>query len=130
MASQGFCPSSHFCEFFFVCVINPDRLTKFVSVLHHHADRLFFECYLFIHVWLLWVFPDARGLSLVAVIGFSSWWLPLLRNTGARHPGFSSCSVQAQLLCGMWDLPRSGIKLMSTALPGGFLTTKPAGKSH
>ena len=50
-------------------MINPDSLTKFVSVLHHHANRLFFECYLFIHVWLLWVFTDARGLSLVAVHG-------------------------------------------------------------
>ncbi|KAI4543884.1 hypothetical protein MG293_006678 [Ovis ammon polii] len=30
--------------------------------------------------------------------------------------GFSSCDIQAQLLCGMWDLPEPGIKLMSNAL--------------
>ena len=28
----------------------------------------------------------------------------------------------------MWDLPRSGIKLMSPALASGFFTTEPAGK--
>ena len=52
-----------------MCVINPDSLIKFASVLHHRADRLFFKSYLFVYVWLLWVFPDARGLSLVAVHG-------------------------------------------------------------
>ena len=28
----------------------------------------------------------------------------------------------------MWDLPRPGIKRMSTALAGGFFTTEPPGK--
>ena len=31
---------------------------------------------------------------------------------------------------GMWDPPRPGIKPMSPALAGGFLTTGPPGKSH
>ena len=30
----------------------------------------------------------------------------------------------------MWDLPRPGIKPMSPALAGGFLTTEPQGKSQ
>ena len=30
---------------------------------------------------------------------------------------------------GMWNLPGSGIKLVSPALAGGFLTTGPPGKS-
>ena len=34
--------------------------------------------------------------------------------------GFSSCDIQAQLLCGMWDLPEPGIKLMSSALASRF----------
>ena len=63
--------------------------------------------------------------------------LLLLRST---HGGFSSCGFQAlehrlnncgtlaQLLRGMWDLPRSGIKPMSPALTGGFIPTDPPGK--
>ena len=32
----------------------------------------------------------------------------------------SSCGAQAQLLLGMWNLPRPGIEPMSPALAGGF----------
>ena len=64
--------------------------------------------FLFIHsfiLWLRWVFVAARGLSLVAVsggysslrcTGFSLPWLLLLRSTGSRHAGFSSCGMWAQ----------------------------------
>ena len=41
----------------------------------------------------------------------------------------SSCGARAQLLHGMWDLPRPGIKPLPPALAGGFLTTVPPGKS-
>ena len=37
----------------------------------------------------------------------------------------SSCGPQAQLFQGIWDLPRPGIKPASSALAGGFLTTRP-----
>ena len=40
----------------------------------------------------------------------------------------NSCGSQAQLLRGMWDLPGSGIELVSLALAGGFFTTEPPGK--
>ena len=40
----------------------------------------------------------------------------------------SSCGSRAQLLCGMWDLPRPGLKPVSPALAGGFSTTAPPGK--
>ena len=49
---------------------------------------------LFIYFWLCWVSVAARGLSLVVVsggysslwcVGFSLWWLLLLRSTGSRH---------------------------------------------
>ena len=42
--------------------------------------------------------------------------------------GLSSCGAQAELLQGMWDLPRQGIKPMSPALAGRFLTTGPPKK--
>ena len=43
----------------------------------------------------------------------------------------SSCGSQAQLLHGMWDLPRPGLEPVSPALAGGFSTTLLPGKpSH
>ena len=128
---------------------------------------LFFKIYLFwlrrilvevcglfffflIYFWLCWVFVAARRLSLVAVsggysslrcTGFSLRWLLLLRSTGFRRKGFSSCGsralehrlsscgAQAQLLSSMWDLPGPGLEPESPALAGGFLTTAQPGKS-
>ena len=61
--------------------------------------------------------------SVVAERGLSS------RGTWALECRFSSCGAQALLLHSMWDLPGPGIKPMSPALAGGFLTTVPPGKS-
>ena len=81
------------------------------------------------------------GYSFLRCAGFSLWWLPLLQSTGSRCVGFSSCGLQAlecrlssccsqaYLLHGMWDLPGPGLKPMSPALAGGFLTTAPPEKS-
>ena len=52
----------------------------------------------------------------------------MLRSTGSRHAGFSSCGSQAKFLRGMWDLPGPGLEPVSPALAGGFLTTEPPGK--
>ena len=40
----------------------------------------------------------------------------------------SNCGSRAQLLRGMWDLPKPGLKPVSPALAGRFLTTAPPGK--
>ena len=40
----------------------------------------------------------------------------------------SSCGSRAQLLRGMWDLPRPGLEPVSPALAGRFSTTAPPGK--
>ena len=48
-------------------------------------------------------------------------------NLQAPELGLTSCGPLAQLPCGMWDLPRPGIELVSLALQGGFLTTGPPG---
>ena len=42
----------------------------------------------------------------------------------------SSCGSWAQLLRGMWDLPRPGLEPVSPALAGRFSTTAPPGKPH
>ena len=73
-------------------------------------------------------------------VGFSLQWLLLLRSTGSRCAGFSSCGsralerrlsscgARASLLHGMWDLPGPGIEPVSPALAGRFLSTAPPGK--
>ena len=40
----------------------------------------------------------------------------------------SSCGAWAQLLRGMWDLPRPGLEPVSPELAGRFSTTAPPGK--
>ena len=92
--------------------------------------------YLFIYFWLCWVFVSVRGLSLVAASGghLSSWCagLSLSRPLVAEHRlqtrRLSSCGSWAQLLRGMWDLPRPGLESVSPALAGGFSITAPPGK--
>ena len=42
----------------------------------------------------------------------------------------SSCDSRAQLLHGMWDLPRPGLEPVSPALAGRFSTTAPPGKPN
>ena len=42
----------------------------------------------------------------------------------------SSCGSRAQLLRGMWELPRPGLEPESPALAGRLLTTAPPGKPN
>ena len=74
--------------------------------------------------------------------GFSVWWLLLLQSMGSRACGLShsslqalehgvnSCHPRASLHQGMWNPPRSGIKLPSPALAVRFLTSEPPEKPH
>ena len=80
--------------------------------------------------------------------GYSSLWCEashcadLLQSAGSRLLGFGSCSSQAlecrfshcgaqtQLLCSPWNLPGPGIKPVSPALAGRFITTGLPGKCH
>ena len=92
--------------------------------------------------------PWCAGFSLVVVsgaplqlqcTGFSLQWA-LLWSTGSRVWGLqqlrswalehrlNSCGLWAQLLRGIWGLPRSVIKPISPALAGGFYTIEPPGK--
>ena len=42
--------------------------------------------------------------------------------------GLGNCDALAQLLHGMWNLPRPGLKPVSPALAGRFFTTEPPRK--
>ena len=77
--------------------------------------------------WLCWVFVAARGLSLVAAsggysslwcTGFLLQWLLLLRSTGSRHVGFSSCGAWASVVLahGLQQLWRAGCRVQAQQL--------------
>ena len=104
-------------EFKFQCLEikfywNTDMLTHFLLffygifvLLIYVSSFYFLNLFLFIYFWLRWAFVATHGLSLVAVsggysslwcVGFSLRWLLLLRSTGSRHTGFSSCGTRAQ----------------------------------
>ena len=69
-----------------------------------------------------------RGPLFIAVRGA----LPIVASLVAEHRlqmrRLSSCGSRAQLLRGMWYLPRPGLEPVSPALAGGFSTTAPPGK--
>ena len=48
----------------------------------------------------------------------------------ALEDGLSSCGTPAWLLCGIWNLPGPGIKPLSPAPAGGFLSIVTKGKSR
>ena len=129
--------------------LNTTFLVPEMQILLFFFFFLIYVFILFISFWLRWVFLAACVLSLVAAsrgysslwcAGFSLWWLFLLRSSGSRHAGFSSCGLRAlerwlsscgawaSLLRGMWELPGPGLEPLSPALAGGFLTTAPPGK--
>ena len=99
--------------------------------------------YLFIYLFLIYLFLAVLGLHFCAR-AFSSCgkWGPLfiavrgpliiVASLVAEHRlqtrRLSSCGSQAQLLRGMWDLPRPGLEPMFPALAGRFSTTAPPGK--
>ena len=115
-----------------VCsVFSSNHTIFFLFVL---AILIFF---LLIYLWLCWVFVSVCGLSLVG-----GEWGPLF--IAARGPltvvaslvaehrlqtrRLRNCGSRAQLLRGMWDLPRPGLEPVSPALAGRLSTTAPPGK--
>ena len=86
-------------------------------------------------VLLSGVFVAVHGLSLLLVSGATVWlqglslrWPLLLQSTGPRARAQQAWCT-GLLLWGLWGLPGPGIKLVSPALAGGFLTTIPPRKS-
>ena len=85
---------------------------------------------LFIFIfWLWWIFIAVSGLSLVALCRFP-FEVSCLVAEHELECRLSSCCTWALLLQNMWDLPRPGIKPISPALAGGFLTIEPPRKSY
>ena len=72
---------------------------------------------------------------LVAERGLQGTWASVVLACGlsscssqALEHQLSSCGIWAQLLCSIWDLPRSRIKPTFPVLAGRFCTTEPQGQ--
>ena len=69
-----------------------------------------------------------RGPLFIAVRGPLTIAASLVEEHRLQTHRLSSCGSQAQLPCGMWDLPRPGLEPVSPALAGRFSTAAPPGK--
>ena len=69
-----------------------------------------------------------RGPLFITVCGPLTIAASLVVEHRVQTRRLSSCGSWAQLLRGMWDLPRPGLEPVSPALAGRFSTTVPPGK--
>ena len=69
-----------------------------------------------------------RGPLFIAVRGPLTIAASLVAEHTLQTRRLSNCGSRAQLLRGMWDLPRPGLEPVSPALAGRFSTTAPPGK--
>ena len=125
---------------------------KKVTFSFHYNSYYFSLCYIYLslklsqrffgHVFILAVLgvPCCVDFSVVVTSGatLQLWCVGFvcggffvkhgLQDSWALQHRFNSCGEPAQLLCSMWDLPRSGIKPVPLALAGRFFTTEPPGE--
>ena len=69
-----------------------------------------------------------RGPLFIAVRGPLTVAASLIAEHSLQTRRLSNCGSRAQLLRGMWDLPRPGLEPVCPALAGRFSTTVPPGK--
>ena len=108
--------------------------------LHWQAGSFFFLLYLFTYLFLAVLglrfcaraFSSCgeRGPLFIAVRRPLTIAASLIAEHKLQTRRLSSCGSRAQLLGGMWDLPRPGLEPVSPALAGRFSTTAPPGKSR
>ena len=77
-------------------------------------------------------FPNCgkRGPLLITVRGPLTIAAPPVAEHRLQARRLSNCGSRAQLLRGIWDLPRPGPEPVSPALAGRFPTTAPPGKPY
>ena len=96
----------------------------------------FFNLFFYLFIAVLGLRFCARAFSscgkwwplFIAVRGPLTIAAPLVVEHRLQTRRLSNCDSRAQLLRGMWDIPGPGLKPVSPALAGGFLTTAPPGK--
>ena len=95
--------------FMYVCM--------YVCMAFRFCARAFFSC-------------GKRGPLFIAVRGPLTIAASLVAEHRLQTRRFSNCGSRAELLRGMWDLPRPGLEPACPALAGRFSTTAPPGKPH
>ena len=102
--------------FFFFFFLNNFYFYLFMAVLGlRFCARAFSSC-------------GKRGPLFIAVHGPLTIAASLVAEHRLQTRRLSNCGSRAQLLRGMWDLPRPGLEPVSPALAGRFSTTAPPGK--
>ena len=110
------CSSDLIVIFFFKILFIYLFLYLFLAVLGlHFCVRAFFSC-------------GKWGPLFIAMRGPLTVAASLVAEHRLQTRRLSSCGSRAQLLRGMWDLPRPGLEPVSPALAGRFSTTAPPGK--
>ena len=69
-----------------------------------------------------------RGPLFIAACGPLTIAASLVADHRLQTRRLSNCGSRAQVLRGMWDLPRPGLEPVSPALAGRLSTTAPSGK--
>ena len=138
---------SHY-QICFVDILSQSVACLFIFLTSIFAEQKFKKNF-FINVFILFLAVLGLHCCMRAFSSCSEWELLFVAvrrlliavaSLAAKHR-LQACGIQqlwhtgsvvvahgAQLLCGMWDLPRPGLEPMSPALADGFLTTVPPGK--
>ena len=113
---------------------NPMKQKVLSSYFYFSGDSFAFFLFLFLAVLGLRFCARAfsscgeRGPLFIAVRGPLTIVASLVAEHRLQTRSLSSCGSRAQLLRGMWDLPRPGLEPVSPALADRFSTTAPPGK--
>ena len=155
IASERSCPCeslptlnpSYCCQSDLFKIVIIDNLMEHIKCIRHwvlYTERtnFFFSKFIYLFIYLFLVVLGLsfcarassscgeRGPLFIAVRGPLTIAASLIAEHRLQTHRLSSCGSQAQLLRGMWDLPRPGLEPVSPALAGGFSTTAPPGKPH
>ena len=111
-------------------------ITSTLSIVVFFMDLINLFIYLFMAVLGLRFCARAfsscgkRGPLFISVRGPLTIAASLVVEHRLQTRRLNSCGSRAQLLRGMWDLPRPGLEPVSPALAGRFSTTAPPGKPY
>ena len=115
-------------------------MTLSQQVCYIMSLSFFFNFYLFIYLFMAvlglcfcaWAFSSCGkwGPLFIAVRGLLIIVASVVGEYRLQTRRLSNCGSRAQLLRGLWDLPRPGLEPVSPALAGRFSTTAPPGKPH